>query len=300
MKIELVQFTPTFPGKDANWRRIRTWAENSPADIVLFPELSSCGYMYKSPKEIEPFSDGLAALAPLEKLSARTGKLLVGGFAERAKDGLHNSAYAVGPDGTAVYRKIHLWNREKVLFEEGHRPCLLEYAGRKIGIEICYDLQFPELSAYLSRQGAELILAPTAWAQDEHGPSRGLHPHAFLAMASAYAYGICVAVANRTGTERGHLFPGQSCLGGPWGMIATLGSEEERQVLEVPFEAISGAKRPSPHNDLQTDPRMIVKPPTHGPAGRAERGNRVPPHRRGPTKRGARRNPSRARSGPKN
>lgn len=261
MKIELVQFTPAFPGREKNWERIRRWAEESPADIVVFPELSSCGYMYENPKEITPFADDPSALSPLEKLSADTGKLLVGGFAERAGRKMHNSAYAIGPGGTTVYRKIHLWNREKLLFEEGHRPCIIKHQGRRIGIEICYDIQFPELSAYLSREGAELILAPTAWAADVHGPSHGLYPYSFLAMATAYAYGICVAVVNRTGTERGALFPGQSCLADPFGKIATMGEGEERRVFEIPFDEIPKAKRPGPYNDLQTDHRMIIAAP---------------------------------------
>ncbi len=258
MRIELVQFTPAFPGREKNWDRIRKWAEASPADIVVFPELSSCGYMYAAPNEIEAFVDTRSALAPLERISERTGKLLVGGVAEKADGRRYNSAYAIRPDGTAIYRKIHLWNREKLLFEEGRDPCLIEYKGRRIGIEVCYDVQFPELSAYLSRQGAELILAPTAWALDSHGPSRGLQPYDFLAMATAYAYGIFVAVVNRTGLERGALFPGQSCLADPWGQIVTLGADEERRVLEIPFEEIPHAKRPNPHNDLQTDHRMRV------------------------------------------
>ncbi len=261
MRLELVQFTPSFPGRDENWKRIRTWAERSTADIVLFPELSTCGYMYANPAEMRPFSDARDALAPLEELSAATGKLFVGGFAEREGRVFHNSAYAIGPRGTAVYRKIHLWNREKLLFQEGSDPCIIQFGGRKIGIEICYDLQFPELAAHLSRRGAELILAPTAWAQDAHGPSHGLHPHAFLAMATAYAYGICIAVANRTGRERGAFFPGQSCLGGPWGSLTTLGEGEESRTAEIPFHEVPGAKRPSPHNNLQTDPRMRVLPP---------------------------------------
>lgn len=264
VKLELVQFTPAFPGREENWRRIQTWAERSPADIVLFPELSTCGYMYENPKEIAPFADTTEALAPLEQLSNRTGKLIVGGFAERAGARLYNAAYAIGPEGTTLYRKIHLWNREKLLFEGGNRTCVIEYQGRRIGIEICYDLQFPELAAYLSRQAAELILAPTAWAQDRHGPSHGLHPHAFLAMASAYAYGICVAVANRTGRERGALFPGQSCLAAPWGKVATLGSAEENRVLDIPFGEIPEARHPSPYNDLRTDPRMAIHPPSGG------------------------------------
>jgi predicted amidohydrolase len=275
MKIELVQFTPAFPGRERNWERIQTWAEQSPADIVVFPELSSCGYMYKNPQEIGPFTDTRSSLAGLEKLSARTGKLLVGGFAERAEGKLYNAAYAIRPDGTSVYHKIHLWNREKLLFEEGYQPVLIEYQGRRIGIEICYDVQFPELTAYLSRKGAELILAPTAWAADKHGPSHDLYPYAFLAMATAYAYGICIAVVNRTGTERGALFPGQSGLADPWGKITTLGHEEETRVLEIPFEKIPRAKRPGPLNDLQTDHRMRIAPPAPigkrvGKAGRGK------------------------------
>ncbi len=273
MKLELVQFAPAFPGRQENWRRIEKWAENSPADIVMFPELSSCGYMYDSPEELAPFCDGRADLEPLEKLSARTGKLIVGGFAERSGGRRYNAAYAVAPDGTVVYHKIHLWNREKFLFEEGRRPCTVDFLGRKIGLEICYDMQFPELASFLARRGAELILAPTAWSLDAHGPSHGLQPHAFLAMATAYAYGICVAVANRTGKERGATFPGQSCLSDPWGKIVTLGSGEEHRVLGIPFEAIHGAKRPSPHNDLRTDHRMIVRPP---PALRGNGGKTQP------------------------
>lgn len=283
MKLEIVQFTPAFPDKSENWRRIETWADQSPADIVMFPELSTCGYMYESPKEIEPFCDAAGDLAALERISARTGKLIVGGFAERAGGRRHNSAYVVGPERTTVYRKIHLWNREKLLFEEGHAPCLVQFQGRTIGIEICYDLQFPELAAFLSRQGAELILAPTAWSLDAHGPSHGLQPHAFLALATAYAYGICVAVANRTGKERGATFPGQSCLSDPWGKITTFGSEEEHRILDIPFETIPGAKRPSPHNYLQTDHRMRIEPPA-APGGNRTRRRAQTSRRRRSTK----------------
>ncbi|HYM39966.1 MAG TPA: carbon-nitrogen hydrolase family protein [Thermoplasmata archaeon] len=266
MRIELVQFAPKFPGREENWERIREWSRRSPADIVVFPELSSCGYMYEKPEEIRPYVDAPSALGELERISAATGKLIVGGFAEQAAGARYNSAYAVGPQGTSIYRKIHLWNREKLLFREGGRPCMVEFQGRRIGIEVCYDIQFPELSAYLSRQGAELILAPTAWAVDAHGPSHGLHPHAFLAMATAYAYGIFVAVTNRTGPERGAVFPGQSCLADPWGQITILGESEEHRVFEIPFEEVPLAKRPNPRNDLQTDPRMVIAPPggTHG------------------------------------
>jgi predicted amidohydrolase len=149
---------------------------------------------------------------------------------------------------------------------------MVRHEGHRIGIEICYDVQFPELAAYLSRQGAELILAPTAWALEKHGPSRGLQPYDFLAMATAYAYGVFVAVVNRTGLERGTRFPGRSCLADPWGQIVTLGKVEERRVLDIPFREILRAKRPNPRNNLQTDHRMVIRPPASLPRSRTKRG----------------------------
>ena len=262
MRIELVQFTPTFPGRDANWRRILAWARASPADIVVFPELSTCGYMYDDPKELEPYRDTLSALAPLEKLSRDTGKLIVGGFAEQSGDRTYNSAYAVAPDGTTVYRKIHLWNREKLLFEPGDELKTLTFQGRTVGLEVCYDVQFPEQAAYLARNGVELLLAPTAWAEDPHGAIHGLQPYTILASATGFAYGVCVAVVNRTGTERGASFPGQSSLVDPFGQLTLIDSADEGHlVADIPFEGMSEARRPTPYNDLATDGRMTIAPP---------------------------------------
>src|SRR5207249_4397732 len=92
------------------------WAESVPVDIVVFPELASCGYMYENRKEAEPYVEGLTALRTIERVAQSTGRLIVGGFAERAGRTLYDSAFAAGPSGTTVYRKIHLWNRETLIF----------------------------------------------------------------------------------------------------------------------------------------------------------------------------------------
>src|SRR5438034_805894 len=105
------------------------WAESVPADIVVFPELASCGYMYENRKEAEPYVEGLTALRPIERVARSTGRLIVGGFAERAGRTLYDSAFAAGPSGTTVYRKIHLWNRETLIFAPGHEPMLVDREG---------------------------------------------------------------------------------------------------------------------------------------------------------------------------
>jgi len=99
-------------------------------------------------------------------------------------------------------------------------------------------------------------------------------------MSTAYSHGICVAVVNRTGVERGAVFPGQSCLANPWRKIATLGREEEKRVLEVPFDEIPRAKRPGPYNDLQTDHRMLIAAPVAAPRQSPEKRRGRPAPRR--------------------
>jgi predicted amidohydrolase len=261
MRVALVQFAPQFPGRDHNWTRILEWADQIDSDVIVFPELSSCGYCYRDPDELRPFSDTRDALAPLERIARARGRLLVGGFAERDGDVTYNSAYAVTPSGVYVYRKIHLWNREKLLFRSGDHPLEVEFQGHRIGIEVCYDLQFPELAAYHSHTGVEAILAPTAWAEEPFGPGDGLQPFTHLAIASAYSHGIFVAVVNRIGTERGSTFPGQSSVADPFGRVQHLGSEEGVLRADLDFSLEPKAKRPTDLNDLDRDARMDIHPP---------------------------------------
>ncbi|HYY47981.1 MAG TPA: carbon-nitrogen hydrolase family protein [Thermoplasmata archaeon] len=261
MKIALVQFEPTFRATAPNWERMHHWAESVPADILVFPELASCGYMYEDRKDAGPYADSRSALKPIEEVAHATGRLIVGGFSEHAEGVFYDSAFAAGPDGTIVYRKIHLWNRETVIFEPGTEPVLLRFRGHPIGLEVCYDLQFPELAAFLARKGAELLLVPTAWAEEPYAPSHGLQPYNHLAIGSAFAHGIFVAVVNRTGVERGARFPGQSSLANPWGQLECLEGEEAVLVKSLDFSLLEKAKRPNAFNDLDRDARLRILPP---------------------------------------
>src|SRR5207237_9700002 len=137
---------------------------------IVCPELASCGYMYEHREEAEQHLGGLTALRPIERVAQSTGRLIVGGFAERAGRTLYDSAFAAGPSGTTVYRKIHLWNRETLIFDPGTEPMIVDFEGHRIGLEVCYDLQFPDLAAFLATQGTEPVVPPTARAQDGKGP----------------------------------------------------------------------------------------------------------------------------------
>jgi predicted amidohydrolase len=77
---------------------------------------------------------------------------------------LFNSCALINPDGTwKVYRKTHLFYREKLFFSPGDSGFFVCEAkdGVKIGMMICFDWQFPEAARTLALKGAQLICHPS-------------------------------------------------------------------------------------------------------------------------------------------
>lgn len=180
------------------------------AEVVVLPELVTSGYVFASREEAA--SVAITADAPLfaewaaEVARVPGGRgIVVGGFCERGDDGtLYNSAAVVSPAGVeAVYRKVHLWDREKLFFEPGDQPPLvLDTAVGRIGALVCYDLEFPEMPRMLALAGAELVVVPTNWPRG-HWPDGEHPPEVVIAMATARTNRVFIACCDRTGTERG-------------------------------------------------------------------------------------------------
>lgn len=180
------------------------------AEVVVLPELVTSGYVFASAEEAASLAIGVDDPLFLEWAAevARVGDdrgLVVGGFCERGDDGkLYNSAAVVDPAGVqAVYRKVHLWDREKLFFEPGDQPPpVLDFPVGRIGVLICYDLEFPEMPRMLALAGAELIAVPTNWPRAEW-PSGEHPPEVVIAMATARTNRVFIACCDRTGAERG-------------------------------------------------------------------------------------------------
>ncbi len=173
------------------------------ARIVLVPELALSGYMLESVEEARSvaipashpvFADWAAAVAEIDGVA-------IGGFTELGDDGLiYNSAAVVDASGVrAVYRKVHLWDKEKLLFTPGSaEPPVVDTAAGRIGVLICFDLEFPEFPRSLALRGAELIAAPTNWPK-ETVPAGERVPEVTVAMASAYSNHVAIAACDRAG-----------------------------------------------------------------------------------------------------
>jgi predicted amidohydrolase len=184
----------------------------------------SSGYVFDSVEEARSCAG--PADGPMVSLwaadAAYYGIVIVGGFAELGDDGaLYNSAAVVGPDGLlAVYRKTHLWDREKLWFTPGSEPPpIVETPFGRIGVVVCYDLYFPEVTRGLALAGADLIAAPANLPLFPR-PDGERPVEIALAQATAHVNKVWVVLCDRAKLERGVQWTGASCIVDPDGWLA--------------------------------------------------------------------------------
>jgi predicted amidohydrolase len=197
------------------------------AQVLVLPELCTSGYVFADADEAARCAESLdgPAVRSWQALSAERGMVVVAGLCEALGDGrLGNSAVVLdGGEILAVYRKTHLWDREKLIFAAGDEPppVVATSAGR-IGVVICYDAFFPELMRSLALRGAELIAAPA------NVPVLGpvLEPlpvEVVAAVAAAAQNRVFVAQCDRDGDERGVSWVGASAIIDPDGRLLARG-----------------------------------------------------------------------------
>lgn len=138
----------------------------APCDLAVLPELCITGYQFVDRAEAmalaEPVPDG-PTYARLRDFAADTGTTMVAGLCERAGDHVFNSAVLMRPDGThEVYRKVHLFWDEKLIFDPGDLGFpVFAACGTTVGLMICFDWFFPEAARTLALRGAQLICHPS-------------------------------------------------------------------------------------------------------------------------------------------
>lgn len=198
------------------------------ADLLVTPELFLSGYNRGDlvPASAErPYGPSARAAAAMAR---RHGIALVLGYPEDAPEGIYNSALCLGPTGTTIgnYRKRHLvsdW--ERATFLPGTEPCLVDLAGWRVGVLICWDVEFPEEVRALARAGAALVAAPTALRHRWAVVARSVIP------ARAFENGCFVAYANHAGREGDWHYLGESVVADPAGQPLARAGEAEETVL---------------------------------------------------------------------
>ena len=266
--ISCAQFKPVVGELEKNREKSTAFLERAAsagADLVVLPELANSGYVFNSRTEArsaaEPIPDGETAQI-WRSIAADHDLYVIGGYAEQEGESLYNSAILLGPDGIiGIHRKLHLWNEEKLWFEPGNEINVFSTEIGRIGMQICYDQWFPELTRVQARKGADIIAEPTNWVPvNETERSGQLAPDElaranYLAVANAHMNAVWFACADRVGTERGQPFLGRSLIVDPDGnTVAGPASQNDEELLLVENCNLMEARTKKRWTDLNTIP----------------------------------------------
>ncbi|WP_328644281.1 carbon-nitrogen hydrolase family protein [Amycolatopsis sp. NBC_00348] len=187
------------------------------ADLVVAAEMITTGYHIGArTHELAEPADGPTA-ARMSALARETGVALAYGYPESAGEHVYNSVQLI--DGTgrrlANYRKTHLFGEiDKDWFTPGTEAVVqADLDGVRVGLLICYDVEFPEMVRAHTLAGTELLVVPTALMSPYELVADTLVP------ARAYESQLFVAYANRCDTERELTYCGRSCVVAPTGEV---------------------------------------------------------------------------------
>lgn len=244
MRIALWQ-TEGYPeDKAANLAALSRMAQASAlagAQLLLAPECWLSGYhlsVEACARMAEP--QGGASMDAIGKIAARNGIAIAYGYIERKAAVHYNSAAVIGPAGELLghYRKLHLFSdfeRARYTQADCFAP-VFHYAGWRIGLLICYDIEFPEAARHVALNGADLLLIPTALTPEYAAVPDRIVP------ARAVENQIFVAYCNHCGQENGMAFLGGSCLAGPWGeKLAAAGGTEALLLADISHAMLTEA-----------------------------------------------------------
>jgi N-carbamoylputrescine amidase len=223
---------------------------NAEERLVVFPEMGTSGYFFGERERLWGLSESVPEGLVSQQLIAMAAKYncyLVAGLPERQGKTLYNCAVLVGPQGyIAKYRKLHLWDQEKLLYEPGDLGLVLaETPLGRIGLIICYDLWFPEQARILRLMGADVIAMPAAlvWNDTPAHVRRGYYMADYVAMVTAHLNQVYLAMASQVGRDEEHWLFGSSVIVSPYGWpLVEPASDDESAVLHAQVDFTLGRK----------------------------------------------------------
>jgi 5-aminopentanamidase len=233
MRVAVAQTEPKLGEKERNlevclWRLEEAAAAG--AQLLVLPECAIPGYMFDSGDEAMPYAEEIPGptTEALAEACRRLDVYAVCGLLERDGDVIHNAAVLVGPEGLiGSYRKTHLpfLGVDRFVVPGEELPVYDTPLGR-IGIEICYDLRFPEVTRTLALKGADIVAHPTNF------PMAAKVQTEVITLARAAENRVYLLTANRVGKERWGEFCGWSQIVDPYGRrLAEAGETEEALLL---------------------------------------------------------------------
>jgi predicted amidohydrolase len=249
IRLALAQISSKRENKEENlakFEKITQKAKEQGADLVIFPELSLTGYVVRDQlyELAEPIPG--PSVHRMEEIAKKTNMHIIFGMpelSEKTRATLFNTAVFVGPKGfIGKYRKMYLPTHsvfeEKRHFRPGYQAAAFDTPIGKIGLCICYDIFFPEVTRLVRLQGAQLIVCISA------SPAVRRSYFEILTAARALENTVFLAYVNLVGVEDGLQFWGGSRLINPTGDVVVKAKydEEDFVLCEVNYNDIRAAE----------------------------------------------------------
>lgn len=228
-----IQFNVKQGDVDANLAYVREALRRAAAqgaNLAVLPEMWSSGFAYRNLNELALRTAGI--VDELLTLSRELKLVIVGSMPEPNGDKVFNTVHVADNGRLAgVYRKIHLFSLlgEDRAFSGGDSWLLADTSLGKVGVIICYDLRFPELSRRLAVEGAQVICVPAQWPKPRQEHWRT------LLRARAIENQLFVVACNACGTIGKLDFFGMSMIVDPKGELLAEAGESGGEII-VPLD----------------------------------------------------------------
>ena len=241
IRIAAVTFNSAVGRTRDNLDRMASWikeAKNQAAQLICFPEMNVTGYSTKP--EIKGCAESIPGPVSerLVQMAHENQIVILAGMAEKDEKGRIFASHLVAtPESiSGIYRKIHIAPPERNIFSPGNQVPLFEVNGVKVGIQLCYDAHFPELSTRMAVDGADIIFMP-------HASPRGTPREKFDSWmrhltARAFDNGVFIVACNQNGDNlKGLQFPGVTVIIDPSGEIIEKKAGKEDGMIIVDLAA---------------------------------------------------------------
>lgn len=225
------------------------------ADLVLLPEMFCCPYQNKN-FPLYAQREGEEIWLELSRMAREQNLILAAGSVpERDDDGkIYNTAYVFDRQGQQIakHRKMHLFDidvsggmsfRESDTLTAGNRITTFDTEFGVMGLCICYDFRFPELSRLMAERGAKVILVPAAFNMTT-GPA---HWEILFRTRALDNQVFTLGAAPARDPSSGYTSYGNSIAVSPWGdVLDRLGADQEMLVCTLELDRVAQVRRELP------------------------------------------------------
>lgn len=204
--------------------------------LLILPEMFNCPYENSKFEEYAEYIDESSTLKSMSSAASKFNiHLIAGSIPEKTDEGIYNTSFMFNNQGEIIgfHRKMHLFDIDipgKIIFKEsdtlksGNNITVVDTDLGKIGIGICYDIRFPELSRIMALKGANILVFPGAFNMTT-GPA---HWETLIRARAIDNQVFVVGTSPASNFESNYVAYGHSMVCNPWGEIISSAEFEEK------------------------------------------------------------------------